>query len=476
MNCSQVNKLKEAYVDNRLSANARVALEVHTSGCALCTRRIGVAQQVKSGMSKAVKLALGDLTPTASDMAAMRARLDARISSNGASRFRMPSYSLSIPLMMLLVATILATAIQTGFVHRLLNPDVTIRPVPVFSTPSPTVAWVAPSSTATPLVQATDEARPRPTDEAVLPQVIDTPEPTKAADDVVVPTAEATSLPPRGPRPEATAQKSESSPTEKPGNAALPTATAAIAVIGPDEPVVLPTVTEELATEQVTPEARPFAPVATSTRAQERATEEASSTSTSVPTRQVATETRTPISGQAATATATLKPTEEAEPREVTSTPTRTRTATLVPSTTATETPTSAPATSTNVPVAATRTATPSQTASAVPTQTATQTNTALPTSTLIPTATSSVVPSSTATQTSVAPSATATRTPTMPPPPHHSPTPPPQWTPPPTRTSAPQPTGPPPPPHGTPSPFPTHGPEGTHQPHETSPPPPPHP
>src|SRR5438876_8921735 len=59
LSCSQIDQLKEAYVDGALPAEMRSAIEAHAFGCASCHEKLAVARQVKVGMGGAVKAAIG---------------------------------------------------------------------------------------------------------------------------------------------------------------------------------------------------------------------------------------------------------------------------------------------------------------------------------------------------------------------------------------------------------------------------------
>jgi hypothetical protein len=473
ISCSNVNRLKEAYVDGLLRPEVRAAIESHVMGCDLCQRRVFLARRVKVGMKDALTLALENKLPAASEgrrtaMAVMQARLEERILGTPRPQ-RRGYFSLSLPVLtLLLAATIVSGVIQLGFIKKALNPSLIIVPVP---TPVMPIA-----STSVPNAEAGATVTTQPAEIPTLPTTTQTGQnaqtyPTQAQ----TPGADSSQQaahPPTSPRSNkglpaaatvtATASK-RSTPIQgnaqppingldKPANEKAPLPTlpssegprdplAGIAPAATDTPPQVltilktpPSLAGQPATETNTATPADSAPPSGTPDPAQVPTE---SIPTSVPT-EPATRTNTPVATQtgAPTQTATQTPTH-----------TPTQTPTYVPS----QVP---PHTSTPPP---THTAEPSNTS--IPTRTATETSTetAMPTSTstCTPTLTSTVMPTLTATSTptvtAIPPQATANPscTPGLP---HETPVPPPsRGSPPPSGT--PNPSCTPEPPHGTPPP-----------------------
>src|SRR5438874_1245289 len=78
MNCAQVNKLKEAYVDGRLGPDVRAAIDDHAEGCLTCRQRLRAAAQLHAGLGGALKAALEPIALPAERKAALLARLAPR--------------------------------------------------------------------------------------------------------------------------------------------------------------------------------------------------------------------------------------------------------------------------------------------------------------------------------------------------------------------------------------------------------------
>src|SRR5438132_335851 len=85
MNCSQIMKLKEAYVDGLLDSSVRAAVEAHAGVCAQCRYRLDLAQSIKARMSRAVKSLLGRRFLAPEKAAAIR---DQVVRRGAASPFR----------------------------------------------------------------------------------------------------------------------------------------------------------------------------------------------------------------------------------------------------------------------------------------------------------------------------------------------------------------------------------------------------
>src|SRR5690242_18077608 len=86
MNCTQVNQLKEAYVDGLLAPAVRAAVDAHAAGCALCRDRLAVAAQVRAGLGPALKATLRQPGLTPAQAAALHEQVRRRAAPAGLLR------------------------------------------------------------------------------------------------------------------------------------------------------------------------------------------------------------------------------------------------------------------------------------------------------------------------------------------------------------------------------------------------------
>src|SRR5689334_15323871 len=123
VNCSQIAKLKESYVDGLLDADTQVAIDRHAAGCAACRRCLDMALRVRADLPAALKATLGNPTLSHVQASAMRNHLVARgvrsplhtltTSPLGARYLSMRRTSLMVPMVtMLLLATVTVGAAQ----------------------------------------------------------------------------------------------------------------------------------------------------------------------------------------------------------------------------------------------------------------------------------------------------------------------------------------------------------------------------
>src|SRR5438477_10508075 len=122
VSCAQINELKEAYVDNLLKPQLRLAIEAHIADCDQCRARIALCSRIKVGMGKAVRATLGNPMPSRQQVAAMQAQLEQRISRPSSMRLGRSSVAVAM-ITLLLTATAVVGALQTGLVQHLFSPD-----------------------------------------------------------------------------------------------------------------------------------------------------------------------------------------------------------------------------------------------------------------------------------------------------------------------------------------------------------------
>src|SRR6187549_2225041 len=114
-NCSQIDRLKEAYVDGTLPAEATAAIQEHAATCSACTARLETASKVEAGMRGAVKSLLGRPVLPASKAAGLYARITRTAASPfvKAGRSALPAPALMLAAMA--VITLLVT--QLGLLN-----------------------------------------------------------------------------------------------------------------------------------------------------------------------------------------------------------------------------------------------------------------------------------------------------------------------------------------------------------------------
>src|SRR5687768_14702271 len=94
IDCSQIDKLKEAYVDGLLTPEVRAALESHAAGCSTCRRRLALAHDVQAQMGRAVKAALGRTSLSLANARALEEKLNRRLGRTSAIGMRRPFFAL----------------------------------------------------------------------------------------------------------------------------------------------------------------------------------------------------------------------------------------------------------------------------------------------------------------------------------------------------------------------------------------------
>src|SRR5215210_1253439 len=78
IDCSQVDSLKEVYVDGLLPSETTNSIEAHAAECDMCRERISTARMVKGYMPRAVKSVLGHKSLTAEQVSTISAWLGNR--------------------------------------------------------------------------------------------------------------------------------------------------------------------------------------------------------------------------------------------------------------------------------------------------------------------------------------------------------------------------------------------------------------
>src|SRR5436309_13387202 len=75
IDCSQVNKLKEVYVDGMLEPEVKAAIDGHAGACKGCRQRLDLARRLEQGLGGALKAGLGNPSLSGAQASAMRDRL-----------------------------------------------------------------------------------------------------------------------------------------------------------------------------------------------------------------------------------------------------------------------------------------------------------------------------------------------------------------------------------------------------------------
>src|SRR5688572_3299351 len=104
ISCSQVNKLKEAYVDGMLDADLGSAIKSHTETCGLCASRVAVADQVKFKLGGAMKSTLGAPALSAVRKADTRGNITRRLGMTQIAARRYPLLATGLATVMLMAS------------------------------------------------------------------------------------------------------------------------------------------------------------------------------------------------------------------------------------------------------------------------------------------------------------------------------------------------------------------------------------
>src|SRR4051812_37229830 len=114
VSCSQVNALRQAYIDNRLSPEMQAAIKRHALTCDLCRGRLALSYRVKQEMGGAVKSALGEPVPSREQVLAIKGRLEQTIGRSPGVRWGRSSFAMAM-FTLLLTATAVVGAVGAGF-------------------------------------------------------------------------------------------------------------------------------------------------------------------------------------------------------------------------------------------------------------------------------------------------------------------------------------------------------------------------
>src|SRR5688572_29849985 len=104
ISCSQVNKLKEAYVDGMLDADLGSAIASHTETCGLCAGRVAIADQVNFTLSGAMKSTLGAPALSAVRKADTRGKIARRLGMTQIGARRYPLLATCLATVMLMAS------------------------------------------------------------------------------------------------------------------------------------------------------------------------------------------------------------------------------------------------------------------------------------------------------------------------------------------------------------------------------------
>jgi hypothetical protein len=168
--CARIDRMKEAYVDGLLGADARAEIDAHTATCAICSTRLRLARSVAAGMGRAVKASVAGAALSPQRASAMRERLTlaaSRGSVRGVPNQRWVTVGAPLlALTFLIVLVIVAWQLRSFEERPAVTPEPSIVSVPTQVPEATSQALVA---TSTPISTATATRPSRP--EIVLPPV-----------------------------------------------------------------------------------------------------------------------------------------------------------------------------------------------------------------------------------------------------------------------------------------------------------------
>ena len=193
MNCSAVNKLKEAYVEGLVRADLRTAIERHITDCRTCRQKIEIAEWVRFGTTPALKSVLGEGATARGSMEEMRAMrtMEARLEHRLAGRPRRhpgwlsPAWSVPLALLVLLLVSIVRGGVGVGPASVQEDPVGPIVSVPNWATAPPAGATAGlPEKKITPIASPPPAG---PTQEPERAQESPSPEPQATEQPTVQP-------------------------------------------------------------------------------------------------------------------------------------------------------------------------------------------------------------------------------------------------------------------------------------------------